>query len=75
MIGWEELILIVVLAIVLLGPENLTDIVRKIGKLYLEYNRAKKRLELEIKYGIPLDDSIFEREIKDIYTYEPKNDR
>jgi len=64
MIGWEELILIIVLAIVLLGPENLTDLAKKLGKLYIEYNRAKKRLELEIKYGIPLDDM---REI-DIYT-------
>jgi len=73
MIGWEEFILIVILAIVLLGPENLADIVKKLGKLYVEYNRAKKRLELEIKYGIPLDDSIIEREI-DIYSDRNKND-
>jgi len=55
-----------------LGPENLADIVKKLGKLYVEYNRAKKRLELEIKYGIPLDDSIIEREI-DIYSDRPKD--
>ncbi len=72
MIGWEEFILIVILAIVLLGPENLADIVKKLGKLYVEYNRAKKRLELEIKYGIPLDDSIIEREI-DIYSDRNKD--
>jgi len=72
MIGWEEFILIVILAIVLLGPENLADIVKKLGKLYVEYNRAKKRLELEIKYGIPLDDSIIEREI-DIYSNRNKD--
>jgi len=71
MIGWEELILIIVLAIVLLGPENLTDIAKKLGKLYAEYNKAKKRLELEIKYGISLDDM---KEI-DIYSNRNKGDR
>ena len=71
MIGWEELILIIVLAIVLLGPENLTEIAKKLGKLYAEYNKAKKRLELEIKYGISLDDM---KEI-DIYSNRNKGDR
>jgi len=70
MIGWGEFALIIVLAVILLGPDNLTDIARKLGRLYAEYNRAKRRLELEIKYGIPIDDRMI-REV-DIYNEKQK---
>ncbi len=59
MIGWGELTLIIILAIVVLGPENLSDLVRKLGRLYAEYNRARKMLELELMYGpFPTDEII-----------------
>jgi len=70
MIGWGEFALIIVLAVILLGPDNLTDIARKLGRLYAEYNRAKRKLELEIKYGIPIDDRMI-REV-DIYNEKQK---
>ena len=51
MFGWSELVLIVVLAIILLGPDKLADVARTLGKIYGEYQKAKRRLELELLYG------------------------
>lgn len=51
MFGWGELALILVLALILLGPDKLADIARTLGKIYGEYQKAKKRLELEVIYG------------------------
>ena len=51
MLGWGELTLIIVLAVILLGPDKLADVVRTLGRIYGEYQKAKRRLELEILYG------------------------
>ncbi|WP_457550070.1 twin-arginine translocase TatA/TatE family subunit [Archaeoglobus sp.] len=51
MIGWGELALIVVLAVILLGPNKLADLARTLGRIYGEYQKAKKQLELELLYG------------------------
>lgn len=51
MFGWGELGIIIVLAIVLLGPDKLPEAARKMGKIYAEYNNAKKRFEMEVFYG------------------------
>ncbi len=51
MIGWSELTLIIVLAIILLGPDKLADLARTLGRIYGEYQKAKRRLELELIYG------------------------
>ena len=51
MFGWSELVLIVVLAIILLGPDKLADVARTLGRIYGEYQKAKRRLELELLYG------------------------
>jgi len=62
MFGWGELVLILVLALILLGPDKLADIARTLGKIYGEYQKAKKRLELEIIYGyeIPTKEKVEE---------------
>ncbi|MFO7967996.1 MAG: twin-arginine translocase TatA/TatE family subunit [Archaeoglobaceae archaeon] len=51
MFGWGEIGIIIVLAIVLLGPDKLPEAARKMGKIYAEYNNAKKRFEMEVFYG------------------------
>ena len=62
MFGWGELVLILVLALILLGPDKLADIARTLGKIYGEYQKAKRRLELEIIYGyeIPTKEKVEE---------------
>jgi Sec-independent protein translocase protein TatA len=59
MFGWGELGIIVVLAIVLLGPDKLPEVMRTLGKLYAEYNNAKRRFELEVLQGQNLPERDF----------------
>jgi Sec-independent protein translocase protein TatA len=51
MIGWGELVLVIVAAIIFLGPEKLTEFARELGRLYGEYQKAKRKIELEVLYG------------------------
>lgn len=60
MLGFEELILIAILALVILTPEKLTEFAREIGKIYAEYKKAKRMIELEVLYGIPSDEELRE---------------
>ena len=64
MIGWGELILIILIALILLGPEKLSEIARELGKLYGEYKKAKRKFELEVIYGVSLSDENPEEIIK-----------
>ncbi|WP_457591574.1 twin-arginine translocase TatA/TatE family subunit [Geoglobus sp.] len=66
MFGWGEFGLVLLLALILLGPDNMVDVARKLGRLYGEYKVARRRLELEIMYGInPPDDDIL-RKVEEI---------
>lgn len=74
MFGWSEVVLIVILAIILLGPDKLADLARTLGRIYGEYQKAKRRLELEILYGyeIPSEEEL--REIRRRKLEELKSD-
>ncbi|MBE8539230.1 twin-arginine translocase TatA/TatE family subunit [Geoglobus acetivorans] len=62
MFGWGEMGLVIILALLLLGPDNMVDAARKMGRLYAEYKKARRRLELEILYGFsPPDESILQK--------------
>ncbi|MBO8179223.1 MAG: twin-arginine translocase TatA/TatE family subunit [Archaeoglobus sp.] len=52
MLGWGEIAIIIIGAIILLGPEKLTDFARELGKLYGEYKKAMRMIELEYIYGV-----------------------
>ncbi|MCX8172191.1 MAG: twin-arginine translocase TatA/TatE family subunit [Archaeoglobaceae archaeon] len=52
MLGVEEIIFIAIIALILLSPEKLTEFLREIGKIYAEYKKAKRLLELEVIYGV-----------------------
>ncbi|MBO8182198.1 MAG: twin-arginine translocase TatA/TatE family subunit [Archaeoglobus sp.] len=56
MFGWGELGVVIILAIVLLGPDRLPEIFKTLGKIYYEYKKARKRFELEVLYGYKLPD-------------------
>ncbi len=69
MLGVEELILIAIVALVILTPEKLTEFAREIGKIYAEYKKAKRMIELEVLYGIPSDEKLredMERKFKEL---------
>ncbi len=50
-IGWSEATVILMLALLLFGPDKLTEFAKMLGKLYGEYKAAKRRIELELLYG------------------------
>lgn len=52
MLGFEELIFIAIIALIILSPEKLTEFLREIGKIYAEYKKAKRMVELEVLYGV-----------------------
>lgn len=60
MLGFEEIIFIAILALVILTPEKLTEFAREVGKIYAEYKKAKRMIELEVLYGIPSDEKLRE---------------
>ena len=68
MLGLGELMLILIAAIIFMGPERLTDFARQLGKLYAEYKKAKRMIELEVIYGVrPLSDSEIEEKVRKDY--------
>ncbi|MEM1957456.1 MAG: twin-arginine translocase TatA/TatE family subunit [Archaeoglobaceae archaeon] len=60
MLGFEELIFIAIIALVILTPEKLTEFAREIGKIYAEYKKAKRMIELEVLYRVPSDEKLRE---------------
>ncbi|WP_202318542.1 Sec-independent protein translocase subunit TatA/TatB [Archaeoglobus neptunius] len=66
MLGWGEVMLVLVIAVLFMGPEKLTDFARELGKLYAEYKKAKRMIELEVIYGIePISDEELEKKSKE----------
>ncbi len=65
MLGWGEIVLILIAAVIFLGPEKLTEFARQLGRLYGEYKKAMKMIELEVLYGYkPLTDEELEEKRK-----------
>ena len=65
MLGWGEIVLILITAVIFLGPEKLTEFARQLGRLYGEYKKAMKMIELEVLYGYkPLTDEELEEKRK-----------
>jgi len=66
MLGWGEMVIIVIAAVILLGPEKLTDFARELGKLYGEYKKAMRMIELEYIYGVKqISDEELEENLKE----------
>ncbi len=68
MLGWGELVLILIAAIIFLGPEKLTEFARQLGRLYGEYKKTMKMIELEVLYGYkpPTDEELEEKRKRDL---------
>lgn len=47
-IGTQELIIILVLALIIIGPKNLPDIAKALGKAFGEFQRATRDLKQHI---------------------------
>ena len=60
-IGMTELIIILVIALIVIGPKNLPEVVRAIGKGYVEFQKIFR----EAKDGIDEEIKDINRSIKD----------
>jgi sec-independent protein translocase protein TatA len=58
-IGPEEIILILVIALIVFGPKRLPEIGRAIGKSLREFRRASDDLRDELKLGLEDEDDHF----------------
>lgn len=47
MVDFTEIIMIAVVALLLFGPDKLPEYIRELGKLYAEFKKAQRDLELE----------------------------
>ncbi len=48
MVGFDEIIFIAIIALLLFGPDKLPEYIRELGKLYAEVKRAQRDLESEL---------------------------
>jgi sec-independent protein translocase protein TatA len=48
MVGFDEIILIAVVALLLFGPDKLPQYLRELGKLYAEVKKAQREFEREL---------------------------
>jgi len=64
MLGFEELIFIAIIALIFLSPEKLVEFARELGKVYAEYKKAKRLVELEVLYGVSSEELKEEMERK-----------
>ena len=63
-IGMQELILIFVLALILVGPKQLPDLARALGKGYAEFRRAFDDMKQSVEREIRADD--LRRSLRDL---------
>jgi sec-independent protein translocase protein TatA len=47
MVGFDEIIFLVIVALLLFGPDKLPEYIRELGKLYAEFKKAQRDLESE----------------------------
>lgn len=55
-LGWQELLLIMIFALVVFGPKRLPEIGRQVGKAIREVRKVSGQFQEEIKTGLALDD-------------------
>ena len=61
MIGTQELILILIVALIVFGPQKLPEIGKTLGKAYAEFRKAQREIEDEI-----LNESRVKKKVKDV---------
>jgi sec-independent protein translocase protein TatA len=51
MVGFDEIVLIAVVALLLFGPDKLPQYLRELGKIYAEVKKAQREFERELNPG------------------------
>jgi len=69
MLGWGEII-VIILALILIGHEELPKIARTLARLYFEYQKTRREIELEVLYGSLEDEKEDKKGVDKHYEYE-----
>ncbi len=48
MVGFDEIIFIAIIALLLFGPDRLPEYIREMGKVYAQFKKAQRDFEAEI---------------------------
>ncbi|HOW57577.1 MAG TPA: Sec-independent protein translocase protein TatB [Smithellaceae bacterium] len=51
-IGWQELIIIAIIALIVVGPKKLPDLAKSLGRGYSEFRKATDGVTEEIKESL-----------------------
>ncbi len=70
-VGWSEATVILLLALLLFGPDKLAEFAKTLGRLYGEYKTARRRLELELLYGKEVVDKEYIRDLAKLKLENP----
>ncbi len=52
MVGFDEIIFIAIIALLLFGPDKMPEYIRELGKLYAEFKKAQRDLESEFNRAV-----------------------
>jgi len=74
-IGWQELIIIAIIALVIVGPKKLPDLAKTIGKGFSEFRKAADGVTDDLKQTMQSDDTPKDKldESKSISPNEPSD--
>lgn len=73
-LGMQELLVILVIALLVLGPKRLPDVARSLGKGFAEFKRASEELRETISAGVDLDEEEERRKMPKEELSEKKNE-
>ncbi len=52
MVGFDEIIFIAIIALLLFGPDKMPEYIRELGRLYAEFKKAQRDLESEFNRAV-----------------------
>lgn len=52
MVGFDEIIFIAIIALLLFGPDKMPEYIRELGRLYAEFKKAQQDLESEFNRAV-----------------------
>lgn len=51
MVGFDEIVFVGIIALLLFGPDKLPEYIREFGRLYVQFKKAQRDLEAEFNKG------------------------
>jgi Tat protein translocase TatB subunit len=72
-IGWQEILLVMIFALIVFGPKRLPEIGRQIGRAIREVRKVSSEFEREVKTSLALEDD--DRKARERYRMDEHHSR